>query len=109
VRIEYKKEGGIAYVPALAKPVVIDTSQLNSADQKELQTLLEQASFHDLPETVGTVTRGAADVRTHSIRIEGPQGKTVRVVDPSAAPGVNALVQWLDNKAKQIRKAGPGH
>lgn len=108
MRIEYKKEGGIAYLPALAKPVVIDTSQLNSADAQELQHLLQQASFHDLPETVGTVTRGAADMQTHSITVDGPQQKTVKVVDPSASPGVNALVQWLDKKAKQIRKADAG-
>jgi len=108
VRIQYKKEGGIAYLPALAKPVVIDTDQMNSADAKELQHLLEQASFHDLPDTVGTLTRGAADVQTHSIQVEGPEGKTVNVVDPSAAPGVSELVQWLDKKAKQIRKSGAG-
>ena len=106
MRIQYKKEGGIAYLPALAKPVVIDTDQLNSADAQELQRLLEQASFHDLPDTVGTLTRGAADVQTHSIQVEG--GKTVKVVDPSAAPGVSELVQWLDKKAKQIRKTGAG-
>ena len=108
MRIEYKKEGGIAYLPALAKPVVIDTDQLDSAENQQLQHLLEQASFHDLPDTVGTVTRGAADMQTHSIRVDGPQGKAVKVVDPSAAPGVSELVQWLDKKARQIRKAGAG-
>ena len=104
MRIEYKKEGGIAYLPALAKPVVIDTDELNSADAKELQNLLEEASFHNLPNTVGTVTRGAADMQSHSITVGD---RTVKVVDPSAAPGVAPLVQWLDRKAKQIRAGKP--
>lgn len=108
MRIEFKKEGGVAYLPGLAKPVVIDTGKLDPKEVKELESLLDRASFSSLPSVVGSVKRGAADYQTWSIRVEGDRSNTVRVVDPDASPGVSELIQWLERKSKEIRKAGAG-
>jgi hypothetical protein len=109
VRIEYAKQGGIAYIPALAAPVTIDTDTLPPEQARDLEQLVKGAAFFTLPENVGALRSGAADYQTYTITIHD-QGRshTIRVTDLGERPEVAGLVRALQKHAKEIKRGTPG-
>jgi hypothetical protein len=108
VIIRFAKEGGLAYIPALAAPVTIDTGALEPEQAQALEKLMREAAFFELPETVGRVSPGAADYQTYTITAEsGGRSHTVRVVGLDQEPAVAELVRALDKQAKAIRRGAP--
>jgi hypothetical protein len=105
VRIEYGREGGLAYIPALAAPVVIETSALGPEEGRALEELVRKAAFFDLPSEVGAPRSGAADYYTYTVSIDD-QGRSnrVRIVDVSDRPEVADLVRALQKVAKEMRR-----
>ncbi len=59
MRIEFTLEGGIAYFPALSKPVAIEVDRLETAAAQELKRLVEAAHFFDLPGDCGGTGPGS--------------------------------------------------
>jgi hypothetical protein len=55
------QEGGLGYFPGLNKPVAIEVDRLRVSEAEELKRLMEAAHFFDLPATIGSPARGAAD------------------------------------------------
>jgi hypothetical protein len=105
VRIQYAKEGGMAYIPALARPVTIDTETLSPEQAQALEELVRKAAFFDLPQNIGKLRRGAADYQTYTITVaEGGRSHSIRVTDLGERPDVAALVQALEKEAKEIRR-----
>ena len=99
MRIEYEKEGGFAYFPGLHRPVTIDTDRLPAEEAKEIKRLIEAAGFFDLPAS-SPPPRGAADYFQYTISVTAPQCRhTVRLTDPIRDPNVQALVNYLNEKA----------
>lgn len=106
MRVEFKKDGGIAYLPGLNRPTTIDTADLDPGATRQLTELVEAACFFELPDTLGSAARGAADYQSYSITIEnGNQKHSVRVSDLSDNQEVAALVSFLNTKTKELRKA----
>lgn len=103
MRIQFKTEGGIAYFPGLSKPVTIDTNELPAKEANELEQLIEAADFFDLPADFAP-PRGAADYRQYTISVTAPgRTHTTRLVDPIEDPNVQALVDYLEDKARELR------
>jgi len=101
MRIEFKTEGGFAHFPGLSKPTVIDGTTLPPAEAGMLEQHIEAARFFELPKTVGTLSRGAADYRQYTITVaDGKKQRTVRITEPIADPGLQALVDYLRQKAR---------
>jgi hypothetical protein len=99
MRIEYEKDGGFAYFPGLHRPVTIDTDGLSAEEAKEIKRLIEAAGFFDLPAS-SPPPRGAADYFQYTISVTAPQYRhTVRLTDPIRDPNVQALVNYLNEKA----------
>jgi len=48
VRVEFKTEGGFAYLPGLSQPVIIDTDGLSPKEAGKLERLVEAAGFFGL-------------------------------------------------------------
>jgi hypothetical protein len=104
MRIEFKTEGGIAYLPGLSKPVTIDTNELPVAEANELEQLIEAAGFFELPAT-SVPPRGAADHQQYTISVSAPGcSHTARLTDPIEDPHVRELIHYL--RAKVIRARG---
>jgi hypothetical protein len=81
MRISFKTEGGIAYLPGLSSPVTIDTDELPAKEASELERLVEAAGFFDLPATLSP-PRGGADHQQYTITVTTPdRSHTVRLVD----------------------------
>lgn len=108
MRVELKTEGGIAYFPGLSKPLVVDSAELESAAAAELERLVREAGFFDLPAKVGSPTsggapaRGAADLRTYTLIVrDGRRRHTVRLTDPVGDENLAALITFLQNRRRR--------
>lgn len=97
---------GVAFLPGLAKPVVIDPASLDGEEAARLQALAEDAHFFNLPPEVGLPNAGAADYQCDIITIDdGTATHTVRVLVPIADPALKAFVDAVKAHVKAIRAA----
>ena len=92
-------EGGFVYLPP-SEPLTIDTDDLPAEEARELERLVQAAGFFDLPET-SPPPRGAADYFEYTISVTSPeQSHTAHLTDPIEDPDVQALVEYLEAKAR---------
>jgi hypothetical protein len=100
MRVQFKTDGGFVYLPERGAPVAIDTDDLPAEEARELERLLDAAGFFDLPET-SPPPRGAADYLRYTISVTSPgHSHTVHVTDPIEDPDLQALVEYLEGKAR---------
>jgi hypothetical protein len=105
MRVRFKMDGGFVYLPARSEPTTIDTEELPAEEAKELERLIEAAGFFELPET-SSPPRGAADYLRYTISVSTPErGHTVQLTDPIEDPHLQALVEYLEAKARESRRA----
>jgi hypothetical protein len=108
MRVQFKTEGGFAYLPGLSQPVTIDTDVLSPEEAGKLERLVEAAGFFGLPATSGP-PRGGADLRTYTISVSSSgRSHTVKVVEPVENPQLQALVDYLGEKARESRAGSRG-
>lgn len=106
MRIQFRTEGGLAYLPGLSRPVTIDTDELPAEEADELERLIETAGFFELPDA-SVPPRGAADYQQYTISVAAPgRSHTARLADPIEDPSVRELVNNLRAKANEAR-GGP--
>ena len=87
-------------MPARSEPVIIDTDDLPAEEANELERLVEAADFFELPQT-SPPPRGAADYLRYTISVAAPErSHTVHLTDPIEDPEVQALVEYLEAKAR---------
>lgn len=106
MRIQFKVEGGLVYLPGLNRPVIIDLADLPLPEANELQALLTRVRFFELPLRVGKFSAKAADQRQYKITIEKAEGKshTVFLSDAMDDPHLRQLLVFLKNKAAPAAK-----
>jgi hypothetical protein len=103
VRIQFKSESGFAHLPGLSQPVTIDTDGLSPEEAGKLERLVEAAGFFGLPATPEP-PRGGADLRSYTISISSSgRSHTARIVEPIDNPQLQALVDYLGEKARESR------
>ncbi|HEX7634761.1 MAG TPA: protealysin inhibitor emfourin [Noviherbaspirillum sp.] len=109
MRVHFTVGGGIAYLPGLAKPVVIDSGQLTRPDAAELERLVEAANFFALPSKINPPHPGAADYVQYKLTVEqGQQQHTVEWPDIAEDPKLRQLRLFLQVKANEVREEGGG-
>lgn len=100
MKITFKMDGGFAHIPALSGPHTIDTTQQAPQAANELEALVRECNFFELPAQANTAPKGAADNRRYTITIEdGSRIHTVHLADPVADVHLNKLVSQLRTKA----------
>jgi hypothetical protein len=103
MRVVFQVSGGIAALPGLAAPRVIDVDALDPAERASIERLVYGAHFFDLPPRLPS-PKGSADCQSYEIAIEdGPRQHTVVVSDPVTEPAVQALVAHLRKLASPRR------
>ena len=96
MKINFKMDGGLAYLPALSKPFSIDTTQLETREANQLESLVQGARFFNQPAQAAKAAKGAADYRTYTITVEdGPHVHTIQLTDPIADMNLQKLVSHL--------------
>jgi hypothetical protein len=105
MHVEFATSGGFAYFPGLARPVVIEASQLPEEEARQLDDLVAASHFFDLPEpTASTMSPSSPDCRQHTITIEkGGQCHTLIVNEPIEDSGIKQLVSFLEAQVKAAR------
>lgn len=102
VRIQFSTEGGLAYLPGLARRSLIDCATLPAGEAEELERAVSTAKFFELPAEVGSQTRGAADLQSHTITVEADdRTHTVRVREPVTDDGLRLLLDRLRRKSRR--------
>jgi len=106
MRIQFKIEGGLVYLPGLNRPVIIDLADLPLPEAEELQELLTLTRFFELPKRVGKFSAKAADHRQYKITIESAEGMahTVFLTDVVDDPHLRKLLDFLKMKAAPTGK-----
>jgi hypothetical protein len=96
MHVVYKTEGGIACFPSFRRVAVIDSRNLSAASAAELQRLVDEAHFFDLPNDSRSLHPGAADYQQYAITVEDAgRHHTVRLADPVENPQLQALIEFL--------------
>jgi hypothetical protein len=104
MQVEFTREGGIAYFPGLSQPVTIDTAALPEEEAEELQQLIREADFYELPDRINVPRSRGADYQTYTIRVDaGDTHHVVRLSEPIEDEKLRALVTFLRRKAQEIR------
>ena len=103
MRVEFKTEGGFAYLPGLSQPVTIDTDGLPPGEAGKLERLVEAAGFFELPAT-SEPPRGGADFRSYTVSVSSSgRSHTVRIAEPVENPQLQALLDYLGERARELR------
>jgi len=106
MRIQFKIEGGLVYLPGLNRPVIIELADLPLPEAHELEELLTLTRFFELPKRVGKFSAKAADHRQYKITIENAVGDlhTVFLTDLVDDPNLRRLLDFLKKKAALTAK-----
>ncbi len=109
MRIEFKMTStGIAYLPGLAKPIIIDSKDLSNEEAARLEQLVTAANFAELPRAIGAEP-GAADYQKYVITVEHRGHRnTVELTSPVDDPNLQALLDFLRAKVRARSSQKPG-
>ena len=100
--IIFEMSGGFAHLPALSRPLTIDTGQIAPRARTELESLVHQARFFDQPLRGPAPAKGAADYRTYTITVQdGPHAHTIQLTDPTTDINLEQLVSRLRVMARK--------
>jgi hypothetical protein len=95
MRVELVIDGGLAYIPGLAKPIVIEGAQLAAGDLAEMRRLCREALAGPI---LGARTRPASlpDARRYRLTLEIDGEKhEVTAADPVSQPAIAELIDFL--------------
>jgi hypothetical protein len=100
--ITFEMSGGFVHLPALNRPVTIDTAQIEPDTRNELESLVRRSRFFDQPLRGPTPAKGAADYRTYTITVQdGPRVYTIQLSDPITDINLEQLVSRLRVMARK--------
>jgi emfourin len=103
MKIVFETSGGFVFIPALGKPVTIDTTQIDPTAARELESLIRDARFFDQPAHAPPPPSGAADYQTYTITVQdGPREHTIELTDPIADPTIARLVVALQALSRPV-------
>ncbi|NOK07497.1 protealysin inhibitor emfourin [Corallococcus exercitus] len=102
MRIELKRDGGIAFFPGLARPRTVDLAALPPATAEALQREVREARFFEQPATVGGGPTGGADRTRYIVTIEDDGGRrhSVQMVEPVNEPHLRSLLDLIQKAAR---------
>ncbi|TDH18409.1 hypothetical protein EXU57_23380 [Segetibacter sp. 3557_3] len=101
MKIHFQTNGGFAYLPGMSKPFTIDTTNENAEAADQLENLVQEARFFELPTHSSTLSKGAADFITYTVTVEdGPRAHTITATDPVGDEKLHQLIARLRNLAR---------
>jgi len=105
MRITWQRCGGVAFLPGLQQPLVVDVDSLPGPQARALRALVDEAGFAALPATVDLPQAGA-DRQHDVLTVDDDVGAlhhTVQVGVPGGSPALRALVQAVRQHARAVR------
>ena len=103
MKIVFETAGGFVFLPALGKPVTIDTAQMDAHAAHELEALVQDARFFDQPAAIAP-PEGGADYQTYTLTVDdGRRAHTIQFTDPITDLALGRLVSQLQRLARPSR------
>jgi hypothetical protein len=94
MRVVLQQEGGFAGL--VRPPLVVDSTQLAPEQQRELDRLIVECNFFQLPADGPSPREGAADYVTYTLTVEREQQThSIRVTDPVTDVALAALIAFV--------------
>lgn len=101
MKITIETSGGFAALPGPGKPVILDTARIDARVAEDLETLVRESRFFDLPALLDATHEGAADYFTYTVTVQdGPLLHTVQLTEPITDAVLERLVSTLENMAR---------
>ena len=99
MKIYFEQSGGFT---GIEKNILINSNSLDTEEASELQRLVDNANFFDLPSEPAAPLRGA-DYLEYKITIETNDLKkhSIKITDLTMPPNVGPLIIYLRRKALQ--------
>ncbi|MFL6229394.1 MAG: protealysin inhibitor emfourin [Pyrinomonadaceae bacterium] len=105
MRINFKRSGGFAALPALSRPVVIDTDELPHDKAQEVKGLVAAARAADHP-TPGDGGQ-SRDAYNYTVEIEDGGAKhVIQTQDGNVPPPLQPLINWLSRAHDEAIRGG---
>ena len=96
MKITVEMSGGFAHIPALSRPVTIDTAQVDPQVANQLESFVRESRFFDKPARADDIPKGAADYRTYSVTVEdGSRIHSVQLNEPIPDTNLERLVSLV--------------
>jgi hypothetical protein len=97
MKIYFEESGGLA---GIDNSISINSDSLDPQEASELQRLVDNANFFDLPSEPAAPLRGA-DYLEYKITIETNDNKkhSIRITDLTIPPNTGPLIRYLRRKA----------
>jgi hypothetical protein len=94
MRVLLQQEGGFAGL--VRPPLVVDSTQLATEQQRDLDQLIVECNFFHLPADGPIPPEGAADYVTYMLTVEREQQThSIRVTDPVTDAALAALIAFV--------------
>lgn len=104
MKITIEISGGFAPLPGLSRPVIIDTSTIDPALARQVESLVQDAAFFQRAAVIDTAPKGAADYRTYTVTVQdGSRVHTIRLTDPITDASLERLVSRLQAIARTAK------
>ena len=99
MKIYFEQSGGFT---GIEKNILINSNSLDTEEASELQRLVDNANFFDLPSEPPAPLHGA-DYLEYKITIETNDNKkhSIKITDLTMPPNVGPLIRYLRRKALQ--------
>ena len=102
MKISFESSGGFA---GMHTSVALDTDSVSSEEAQQLNDLIINSNFFDLPSESPKPKPGSADYIGYSITVDSEGRKhTVRTNDTTMPSNLSPLVRFLQSKAKINRQ-----
>ena len=109
MRIEFELDGGLAYMPGLAAPALIDVDQLPAAEVREIREVVAAARFFSRPAPAPASSRAGADRRSYTITItDDGERRKMTVTEPIEDEPLRRLVRAIEEQARAARRWATG-
>jgi hypothetical protein len=94
MRVVLHQEGGFAGL--VRPPLVVDSTRLALLLRRELDRLIAECNFFQLPADGSTPPEGAADYMTYTLTVEREQqSHSIHVTDPVTDAALVALIAFV--------------
>jgi hypothetical protein len=101
LRVELTIDGGFAYVPGLAKPIVLDGAELAASDLAKLRLLCREA-LATPNRDARAQTASLPDARRYRLTLEiDGQRHEITAADPVGLPVVAELIEFLRTRGSR--------
>jgi hypothetical protein len=104
MRIQLKREGGLAFFPGLSRPRTVELGDLPPEQAEVIERSVRDVRFFEQPPVVGKASQDGADRTRYTLTIEeGGRQHSVQFLEPVEEPRLRALLELVKQAERDAR------